>query len=260
MVSSAFIRLLKSGLPAMCGLLSASAVGLQDHALALDFALAFNQNPVYSFFTINPDGTVSQQWVPQAGGPARDVGDYEVEGLILGLSDNLSRQVPAQITLSKASHDPLSIGNYRFREGSGFDVVNGEIQRTFWIGELDSTTTIRRLVFTPGGFNPSFAELESGPADPFLVYTQDGQKFWDFTRFCPVINPNDICSVTVITTPSFTGSTPVFSPLQTPSGGPSSGPIHHTPNPLSVLAVAAGYQASRRLRRRIRQAANSRLL
>jgi hypothetical protein len=129
----------------------------------------------------------------------------------------------------------LSIGNYRFREGSGFDVVNGEIQRTFWIGELDSTTTIRRLVFTPGGFNPSLP-IRSG------------------------INPNDICSVTVITTPSFTGSTPVFSPLQTPSGGPSSGPIHHTPNPLSVLAVAAGYQASRRLRRRIRQAANSRLL
>lgn len=260
MVSSAFIRLIKSGLPAMCGFLYASAVLLQDHALALDLKFAFNQNPVVTYGLIDSDGTFSYQWVPLNGGTARPFGDYEVEGLILDLADNLTNQVPTQITISKASHDPLSIGTYLFRQGSGFSVANGDIQRTFWIGELDSSTTIRRLIFTPSGFNQSFAELESGPAPPYVSYTAEGQKIEDYSSLCPRINPNDICSVTVITTPSFAGSTPVFSPLQASTSGSSTTPVQQTPSPLAVLAVAAGYQASRKLRRRIRQAGNSRSL
>ncbi|MFM7641788.1 MAG: hypothetical protein ACKO45_09590 [Cyanobium sp.] len=64
----------------------------------------------------------------------------------------------------------------------------------------------------------------------------------------------------MITTPSFAGSTPVFSPLQASTSGSSTTPVQQTPSPLAVLAVAAGYQASRKLRRRIRQAGNSRSL
>ena len=56
----------------------------------------------------------------------------------MDLEDNLSHQSLASIFVTKASHDPLSIGTYTFIQGNGFDVSNGDITRAFWIGLLNA--------------------------------------------------------------------------------------------------------------------------
>jgi hypothetical protein len=223
-------------MPAFCAVITAAEVVAPKHAMAINFSISFNQNPFDALSTLHPDGTITTAW-RTLDGVERPAGEYEVEGIILNLEDDAFGQVPQSIEITEALHDPLSLGTYLFSQGNGFDVRNGEIARAYWIGVLDSPDVMRRLVLTPSFsvFTPLWAKLESGPPDSLISYDKDGYPFY-----------NCACSIDIGRP---IGSPPVFSP--------SAGPATPAPGPLPILGVAAGFHASRNLRRRMQQGVRS---
>jgi hypothetical protein len=171
-----------------------------------------------------------------ADGRTRLDGEFEVEGLIIDLVDNQSGQIPSSIEITRADHDPLSVGTYTLTQGNGFDVRDGAIARSFWIGVMDTPSYRRRLVFTPAWlWAEQWAEIEHG----YSIYSwnEDGQKYIDCA-----------CYVSIGFPPP--GSTPMFNLLGGPVSSPSPSPV---PGPLPILGAFGVYRVSRRLRRRIQR-------
>lgn len=231
----------KKSLAALCGILIASAVVMPPRAAANDFRFSFNQNPVDVWGTLLPDGSSTLTWVTQDG-QQRPAGDYEVEGLVQGLVDGMSNQVPPTIVLTKASHDPLSVGTYRFSQGKGFEVQAGEISRAYWIGELESTGIVRRLILNPTYtiLTPFWGKLISGPLDSSISFDEEGHEFWNCACYINAGPP--------------VGSSLLFTALAPSNNGPLTSPLLSVPGPLPLLAIAVAYRSSRRLRRRIPRA------
>lgn len=200
-------------------------------AAAVDYQFLFNQTPGYLLGSFLPDGNVVYQW-NLVDGRTRIFGEYDVQGVIAGLQDNLSNQAPASIEIARADHDPFSVGVYTFSRGNGFDVIDGEITRAFWIGILDSPTYTRRLIFTPSVFTPPWVVLDEGESSSFFSYDDEGNRFI-------------ACACTVTISLPEPGSPGVFTALNSP---PSSEPV---PGPLPILGAFTALQASRRLRRRL---------
>jgi hypothetical protein len=174
-------------------------------AAALDYKFFFNQTPADRIGTIHPDGSVTYSWY-LADGRTRLDGEFEVEGLIIDLVNNQSGQIPSSIEITRADHDPLSVGTYTLTQGNGFDVRDGAIARSFWIGVMDTPSYRRRLIFTPAWlWAEQWAEIEHG----YSIYSwnEDGQKYIDCA-----------CYVSIGFPPP--GSTPMFNLL----GGPVSSP------------------------------------
>ena len=209
--------------------LLAWAVVLTPPAAALDYQFLFNQTPGDLLGTFLPDGNVVYQW-NLVDGRTRIFGEYDVQGVIAGMQDNLSNQTPARIEVIRADHDPFSVGMYTFSRGSGFDVIDGEITRAFWIGILDSPTYVRRLIFTPSVFTPPWVVLDEGSS--LFSYDDEGNRFID-------------CACTVTIPFPQPGSAGVFTAM---NASPSSEPV---PGPLPILGAFTALHASRRLRRRL---------
>jgi hypothetical protein len=204
-------------------------------AAALDYKFFFNQTPADRIGTIHPDGSVTYSWY-LADGRTRLDGEFEVEGLIIDLVNNQSVQIPSSIEITRADHDPLSVGTYTLTQGNGFDVRDGAIARSFWIGVMDTPSYRRRLIFTPAWlWAEQWAEIEHG----YSVYSwnEDGQKYID-------------CACYVSTGFPPPGSTPMFNLLGGPVSSPSPSPV---PGPLPILGAFGVYRVSRRLRRRIQR-------
>ena len=204
-------------------------------AAALDYKFFFNQTPADRIGTIHPDGSVTYSWY-LADGRTRLDGEFEVEGLIMDLVNNQSVQIPSSIEITRADHDPLSVGTYTLTQGNGFDVRDGAIARSFWIGVMDTPSYRRRLIFTPAWlWAEQWAEIEHG----YSVYSwnEDGQKYID-------------CACYVSTGFPPPGSTPMFNLLGGPVSSPSPSPV---PGPLPILGAFGVYRVSRRLRRRIQR-------
>ena len=204
-------------------------------AAALDYKFFFNQTPADRIGTIHPDGSVTYSWY-LADGRTRLDGEFEVEGLIIDLVNNQSVQIPSSIEITRADHDPLSVGTYTLTQGNGFDVSDGAIARSFWIGVMDTPSYRRRLIFTPAWlWAEQWAEIEHG----YSVYSwnEDGQKYID-------------CACYVSTGFPPPGSTPMFNLLGGPVSSPSPSPV---PGPLPILGAFGVYRVSRRLRRRIQR-------
>lgn len=204
-------------------------------AAALDYKFFFNQTPADRIGTIHPDGSVTYSWY-LADGRTRLDGEFEVEGLIIDLVNNQSVQIPSSIEITRADHDPLSVGTYTLTQGNGFDVRDGAIGRSFWIGVMDTPSYRRRLIFTPAWlWAEQWAEIEHG----YSVYSwnEDGQKYID-------------CACYVSTGFPPPGSTPMFNLLGGPVSSPSPSPV---PGPLPILGAFGVYRVSRRLRRRIQR-------
>jgi len=204
-------------------------------AAALDYKFFFNQTPADRIGTIHPDGSVTYSWY-LADGRTRLDGEFEVEGLIIDLVNNQSVQIPSSIEITRADHDPLSVGTYTLTQGNGFDVRDGAIARSFWIGVMDTPSYRRRLIFTPAWlWAEQWAEIEHG----YSVYSwnEDGQKYID-------------CACYVSTGFQPPGSTPMFNLLGGPVSSPSPSPV---PGPLPILGAFGVYRVSRRLRRRIQR-------
>jgi hypothetical protein len=204
-------------------------------AAALDYKFFFNQTPADRIGTIHPDGSVTYSWY-LADGRTRLDGEFEVEGLIIDLVNNQSGQIPSSIEITRADHDPLSVGTYTLTQGNGFDVRDGAIARSFWIGVMDTPSYRRRLIFTPAWlWAEQWAEIEHG----YSVYSwnEDGQKYID-------------CACYVSTGFPPPGSTPMFNLLGGPVSSPSPSPV---PGPLPILGAFGVYRVSRRLRRRIQR-------
>jgi hypothetical protein len=215
--------------------LAACVASIQPVA-ALDFKILFNQVPGDRIGTIHPDGSVTYGWFLRDG-RIRGDGEFEVEGLLMDLEDNLSRQIPSSIEIVRADHDPSSIGIYNVIRGNGFDVSNGAITRAFWMGLLETPSYRRRLIFTPKRiFSPNWAEIDDGLS--LYSYDNEGNKYIDCA-----------CSVGIqLPEP---GSSPQFNLLGNPPSPSSPNPV---PGPFPVLGALGGYQVSRRLRKRIREA------
>lgn len=213
-----------------------------QRAFAINYKVSFNQRPYQSYFDLLPDGSYSASWQTYDG-LSRPAGDYEVEGWIEGLRDDMVKQIPASLVITKASHDPLSIGTYRFIQGNGFDVYNGTVNRSYWIGILESADVERRLIFSAR----LYAQFEDGPPNDQYAYDDDG---WRFKK--PINLAGGICACTELYNPSLVqGSQPIFSALNTLSPGslgPASPPV---PGPLPLVGAAMAYRFSRTLRRRI---------
>jgi hypothetical protein len=204
-------------------------------AAALDYKFFFNQTPADRIGTIHPDGSVTYSWY-LADGRTRLDGEFEVEGLIIDLVNNQSGQIPSSIEITRADHDPLSVGTYTLTQGNGFDVRDGAIARSFWIGVMDTPSYRRRLIFTPAWlWAEQWAEIEHG----YSIYSwnEDGQKYIDCA-----------CYVSIGFPPP--GSTPMFNLLGGPVSSPSPSPV---PGPLPILGAFGVYRVSRRLRRRIQR-------
>ena len=204
-------------------------------AAALDYKFFFNQTPADRIGTIHPDGSVTYSWY-LADGRTRLDGEFEVEGLIIDLVNNQSGQIPSSIEITRADHDPLSVGTYTLTQGNGFDVRDGAIARSFWIGVMDTPSYRRRLIFTPAWlWAEQWAEIEHG----YSIYSwnEDGQKYID-------------CACYVSTGFPPPGSTPMFNLLGGPVSSPSPSPV---PGPLPILGAFGVYRVSRRLRRRIQR-------
>ena len=204
-------------------------------AAALDFKFFFNQTPGYRLGTIHPDGSVTYSWY-LADGRTRLDGEFEVEGLIKNLVNNQSGQIPSSIEITRADQDPLSVGTYTLTQGNGFDVRDGEIGRSFWIGVLDTLSYRRRLIFTPDWqLTEQRAEIDDG----YSIYSwnEDGQTYIDCACWVSIRFP-------------LPGSTPVFNLLEGLASSPSPSPV---PGPLPILGAFGAHQLSRRLRRRIQR-------
>jgi hypothetical protein len=239
-----------SAKPVIVGMLAAAFVVLPERASALDYKVSFNQTPYYTFGSFDSNGNITYQLSSAIDGSLRAWGDYEVEALIMNLENNLSHQSPASIAITKASHDPLSIGIYTFMQGNGFDVSHGEITRAFWIGLLNAPSYQRRLIFRPPhGFAVQWVELDHGPQSSIYSYTEDGYPYVDSQ---PIGGGMCACSFSFFSPPP--GSAPSISLLNTPTGNPPLPPVTPTPGPLPIMGAVAAYRASRNLRRRIQQA------
>lgn len=231
----AFIsRLLVTRIAGCTAALVASMV-FAGRAAALDYKFFFNQTPADRIGTIHPDGSVTYSWY-LADGRTRLDGEFEVEGLIMDLVNNQSGQIPSSIEITRADQDPLSVGTYTLTQGNGFDVRDGAIARSFWIGIMDTPSYRRRLMFTPAWlWVEQWAEIDDG----YSIYSwnEAGQKYVD-------------CACWVSINPPLPGSTPMFNLLGGPASPPSPSPV---PGPLPILGAFGAYQVSRRLRRRIQR-------
>jgi hypothetical protein len=228
----AFVAFMASAGPAAALVASMASA---NPAAALDYKFLFNQTPGYRLGTIHLDGSVTYSWYLVDGRTRLD-GEFEVEGLIKNLVDNQSGQIPSSIEITRADQDPLSVGTYTLTQGNGFDVRDGEIGRSFWIGIMDTPSYRRRLIFTPAWlWAEQWAEIDDG----YSIYTwnEDGQKYIDCACWVSIGFP-------------LPGSTPMFNLLGGPASSPSPSPV---PGPLPILGAFGAYQASRRLRRRIQR-------
>ena len=238
LMAIAFIsRPLVTGIAGCSAALVASMV-CAGPAAALDYKFFFNQAPADRIGTIHPDGSITYSWY-LADGRTRLDGEFEVEGLIMDLVDNRSGQIPSSIEITRADHDPLSVGTYTLTQGNGFDVRDGAIARSFWIGVMDAPSYRRRLIFTPAGPWSVWAEQWAEIDDGYSIHSwnNDGQKYVD-------------CACWVSISLPLPGSTPVFNLLGGPASPPSPSPV---PGPLPILGAFGAYQVSRRLRRRIQR-------
>jgi hypothetical protein len=213
-----------------------AAIAFAGPAAALDYKFFFNQTPAYRIGTMHPDGSVTYSWY-LADGRTRLDGEFEVEGLIMDLVNNQSGQVPSSIEITRADHDSLSVGTYTLTQGNGFDVRDGAIARSFWVGVMDTPSYRRRLMFTPAGpwsiWAEPLAEIDDGYG--FYSWSEDGQKYMN-------------CACWVSTSFPLPGSTPVFNLVGGSASSSSPSPV---PGPLPILGAFRAYQVSRRLRRRI---------
>jgi hypothetical protein len=213
-----------------------AAIAFAGPAAALDYKFFFNQTPAYRIWTMHPDGSVTYSWYLADGRTRRD-GEFEVEGLIVDLVNNQSGQVPSSIEITRADHDPLGVGAYTLTQGNGFDVRDGAIARSFWVGVMDTPSYRRRLMFTPAGpwsiWAEPLAEIDDGYG--FYSWSEDGQKYMN-------------CACWVSTSFPLPGSTPVFNLVGGSASSSSPSPV---PGPLPILGAFRAYQVSRRLRRRI---------
>jgi len=205
-------------------------------AAALDYKFFFNQTPAYQIGTMHPDGSVTYSWYLEDGRTRLD-GEFEVEGLIMDLVNNQSGQIPSSIEITRADQDPLSVGTYTLTQGNGFDVRDGAIARSFWVGVMDTPSYRRRLMFTPAGpwsvWSQPLAEIDDGYG--FYSWSEDGQRYMNCACWVSISFP-------------LPGSTPVFNLVGDPASPPSPSPV---PGPLPILGAFGAYQVSRRLRRRI---------
>jgi hypothetical protein len=221
-----------------CSAALVASMAFAGPAAALDYKFFFNQTPAYQMGTIHPDGSVTYAWY-LADGRTRLDGEFEVEGLIMDLVNNQSGQIPSSIEITRADHDPLSVGTYTLTQGNGFDVRDGAIARSFWIGVMDTPSYRRRLIFTPAGpwsvWSEPFAEIDDGYS--FYSWSEDGQQYTN-------------CACWMNINPPLPGSTPMFNLLGGPASPPSPSPV---PGPLPILGAFGAYQVSRRLRRRIQR-------
>ena len=231
----AFVAFMASAGPAAALVASMASA---NPAAALDYKFLFNQTPGYRLGTIHPDGIVTYSWYLVDGRTRLD-GEFEVEGLIKNLVDNQSGQIPSSIEITRADQDPLSVGTYTLTQGNGFDVRDGAIARSFWIGVMDTPSYRRRLIFTPAGpwsvWSEQLAEIDDGYS--IYAWNEDGQKYIDCACWVSIGFP-------------LPGSTPMFNLLGGPASSPSPSPV---PGPLPILGAFGAYQASRRLRRRIQR-------
>jgi len=224
---------------ASCLAVLAACVASIQPVAALDFKILFNQVPGDRIGTIHPDGSVTYGWFLRDGRIRAD-GEFEVEGLLMDLEDNLSRQIPSSIEIVRADHDPSSVGIYNFIRGNGFDVSDGAITRAFWMGLFETPSYRRRLIFTPKRiFSPNWAEIDEGLS--LYSYDDEGNKYIDCACYVGIQFPEP-------------GSPPQFDPLGSPPSPSSPNPV---PGPLPLFGALGGYQVSRRLRKRIREARTS---
>lgn len=218
-----------------CSAALVASMVFAGRAAALDYKFLFNQTPADRIGTIHPDGSVTYSWY-LADGRTRLDGEFEVEGLIMNLVDNQSGQIPSSIEITRADHDPLSVGTYTLTQGNGFDVRDGAIARSFWIGVMDTLSYRRRLILTPAWlWAEQWAEIDHGHS--MYSWNEDGQKYIDCACWVSIGLP-------------LPGSTPVFNLLGGPASPPSPSPV---PGPLPILGAFGVYQVSRRLRRRIQR-------
>jgi hypothetical protein len=213
-----------------------AAIAFAGPAAALDYKFFFNQTPAYRIGTMHPDGSVTYSWY-LADGRTRLDGEFEVEGLIMDLVNNQSGQVPSSIEITRADHDSLSVGTYTLTQGNGFDVRDGAIARSFWVGVMDTPSYRRRLMFTPAGpwsiWAEPLAEIDDGYG--FYSWSEDGQKYMNCACWVSISFP-------------LPGSTPVFNLVGGSASSSSPSPV---PGPLPILGAFGAYQVSRRLRCRI---------
>jgi len=219
-----------------CSAALVASIASAGPAAALDFKFFFNQTPGYRLGTMHPDGNVTYSWY-LADGRTRLDGEFEVEGLIMDLVNNQSGQVPSSIEITRADHDSLSVGTYTLTQGNGFDVRDGAIARSFWVGVMDTPSYRRRLMFTPAGpwsiWAEPLAEIDDGYG--FYSWSEDGQKYMNCACWVSISFP-------------LPGSTPVFNLVGGSASSSSPSPV---PGPLPILGAFGAYQVSRRLRCRI---------
>lgn len=218
------------------GIATTAAVMTPLQVEAIDFRFFMN-NSGLNLIQLNPDGTFTV--------------DYEIEGLISGLDDNQSDQLPLRLDILKSRNDSLALGSYAFTAGSGFTVSDGQITMADWIGVLDSQDHYRRLSFFDDTTRMSlWAMLKTAPPlppePPILPVWIEGLGY---------VTP--ICACMTTTVPDYNyGSVPIFVPVseQPPNLTPTF--IRSTPGPLPILGALALHHSSRRLRRRLRQGQN----
>ena len=219
-----------------CSAALVASIASAGPAAALDFKFFFNQTPGYRLGTMHPDGNVTYSWY-LADGRTRLDGEFEVEGLIKNLVNNQSGQIPSSIEITRADQDPLSVGTYTLTQGNGFDVRDGAIARSFWVGVMDTPSYRRRLMFTPAGpwsiWAEPLAEIDDGYG--FYSWSEDGQKYMNCACWVSISFP-------------LPGSTPVFNLVGGSASSSSPSPV---PGPLPILGAFGAYQVSRRLRCRI---------
>jgi len=221
------------------GIVTTAAVMTPLQAEAIDFRFYMN-NTGLNLIQLNPDGTFTV--------------DYEIEGLISGLDDNQSDQLPIRLDILKSRNDSLALGSYAFTAGSGFTVSDGQITMADWIGVLDAQDHYRRLSFFDDKYRSSiWAELKTAPSvppeppvPPFLPVWIEGLGY---------VTPICACMTTTVPDDNY-GSPPIFVPVsqQPPNLTPTF--IRSTPGPLPILGALALHHSSRRLRRRLRQGQN----
>lgn len=114
------------------GITTTAAVMAPQEVVAVDFRF-FMDNIGMSTIQWNQDGTFTA--------------DYEIEGLISGLDDNQTNQLPLRLDILKSRIDSFALGSYVLTSGSGFTVSNGQITMADWVGVLDSQDHYRRLTF-----------------------------------------------------------------------------------------------------------------
>lgn len=218
------------------GITTTAAVMAPHEVLAIDFRFFMN-NSGLNLIEWNEDGTFTV--------------DYEIEGLISGLDDNQTNQLPLRLDILKSRNDSLAVGSYAFTAGSGFTVSDGEITMADWIGVLNSQDHYRRLSFFDDKYRLSlWATLKTAPPlppeppmPPFLPVWIEGLGY---------VTP--ICACMTTTVPDYNyGSAPIFVPVSQQPLNLTPTFIRSTPGPLPILGALALHHSSRRLRRRLRQ-------